>query len=115
MPRLKMLVEVRKNGDFFLKAPVDELVEFFDMNTSVVSRKAATGGVIKIRDDRYMLRYTDEMVPRKNPYEKPAPRKKPKVPIKDAVAAARKAGMSYGQYVAKMEGGNNERTCKGRI
>ncbi len=102
MPRLKMLVEVRKNGDYFMKAPVDELVEFFDMNTSVVSRKAAIGGVINLRGDKYMLRYTDEMVPRKNPYEKPAPRKKPDISVSDVVRMGRANGLSYGYQSALM-------------
>ena len=106
MPRTKMLIEVRKNGDYFLKAPVDELVDYFESWASFISHKAATGGVIDFHGDKYMLRYTDETVPRRVPLndQKPKPTKKPKIPVKDVVAAARKAGLSYGQSVAMMEG-----------
>ena len=104
MPAYKLMIEVLKNGQFFMKADAATLGEYFDMCTSNIARKAAIGGVIHLNGNKYMLRYNGEKVPRVNPHEKkPAQRRKPKMSMKDTVAAARKAGMSYGMYVGLME------------
>jgi len=103
MATYKLQIEVLRNGDFFMKSDAAELSELLDLDMTRITRKAAVGGTMYIGEDKYLFRYTGEQLPRKNPYEKPKKKPKPKQSIKKVVDAARKAGMSYGQYVAKME------------
>lgn len=105
MPGYKLIFEVMKNGEPHMRSDAETLADFFHMSPRYLQEKASTGGTIWMGDDKFTIRHTGERVPKKNPYEKPKMVKsKPKQSIKKVVAAARKAGMSYGQYVAMMEG-----------
>ena len=105
MPAYKLLIEVLRDGKFFMKDGAYEISKCIDTTADTVARKAATGGVLERDGAKYLFRYTGEKADRRNSHDtnKPKPKKKPKQSIKKVVAAARKAGMSYGQYVAKME------------
>lgn len=100
MAEYKLLIEVLKNGEFFMKSDAGELSDFFDMCASNIQRKAAVGGVIRMGDDKYLLRHTGEKAPKRNPYEKAERKPKPKYSIAQINRMAREAGMDYGNYVA---------------
>jgi hypothetical protein len=102
MATYKCLIEVRKNGDFIMKADAGTISECLEVAQSTVARKAAEGGTWRKEGDVYYFRYTGETAPRKNPYEKPKKKPKPKYSIAQINKMAREAGMHYGDFVAKM-------------
>lgn len=105
MATYKLIVEVLKNGEPFLKTDGCTIADCLGIDPTTVSRKAATGGTWRKDDDVYYFRYTGETSPRKNPYEKPKKKPKPKYTIAQVNEMAKKAGMHYGEFVAKMERG----------
>lgn len=105
MSTYKLLIEVRKNGDYFMKSDVTTLADLLAASTTTIQKAAAVGGVVEFQGDRYMLRYTGEKEPKKVKAKKPKPKEKPNLTIAEINRLAREAGMHYGDYVAKMERG----------
>lgn len=104
MTGYKLLIEVRKNGEFYMKSDVATLADLFDMYNTSIQRKAAVGGVICIGEDKYMLRYTGERAPKRNPHVKPAEKPKPKLSLSEVERLGRDMGLKYGYMTAKLEG-----------
>lgn len=102
MGTFKQLIEVRKNGKFFMKEDGYTIADTLDTCYSNIVRKAAEGGSMMCGEDKFTFRYTGETAPRKNPYEKPKKKPKPKHSIAQINKMAREAGMHYGDFVAKM-------------
>lgn len=102
MATLKQLIEVRRNGDAFMKDDATAIAACLDLHQSTVARKAATGGTLHVGKDVYYFRYTGETAPRKNPYEKPAPTKKADVSVAEVERLGRANGLIYGYQSALM-------------
>lgn len=102
MGNFKQLIEVRKNGKFFMKEDGYTVADALDTCYSNITRKAAAGGSIMCGGDKFTLRYTGEQASRKNPYEKPKPTKKPDISVSDVVRMGRANGLSYGYQSALM-------------
>lgn len=102
MATYKLIVEVLKNGEPFLKTDGCTIADCLGIDPTTVSRKAATGGTWRKDGDVYLFRYTGETAPRKNPYEKPAKPKKPETSISDVVRLGRENRLSYGYQSALM-------------
>lgn len=98
----KQLIEVKKNGVFFMKEDGYTIADTLDTCYSNIVRKAAEGGTMMCGNDKYSFRYTGETAPRKNPYEKPEPTKKPDISVSDVVRMGRANGLSYGYQSALM-------------
>lgn len=102
MAGFKQLIEVRKNGEFFMKDDACTIAVCMDTAISNVRRKAAEGGVLHKGDDKYTFRVTGEQAPRKNPFEKPEPTKKADVSVAEVERLGRANGLSYGYQSAMM-------------
>lgn len=98
----KQLIEVRLNGEMWMKDDAESIAACVDIAISSVRRKAAEGGTLRRDNDVFAFRYTGEQAPRKNPYEKPEPTKKPDISVSDVVRMGRANGLSYGYQSALM-------------
>lgn len=102
MASLKQLIEVRLNGEIWMKDDACSIAACVDTAISNIRRKAAEGGALHRGDDVFTFRYTGEQAPRKNPYEKPEPPKKADVSVAEVERLGRANGLSYGYQSALM-------------
>ena len=104
MGTCRLVIEVLKNGEYFMKGDGDDLEAHFKISKSNILRKAAVGGYIYRGTDKYTLRYNGETLPRRWPDNSKPKTKKPKISIAQVKAECKKTGLDYGYMVAKMEG-----------
>lgn len=101
MPSTKKLIGVYRNGELFAVGDNSYVAQLLGRCETYVARIVREGGTILMPDGEYRLQYTGSRAPK--PEKKETRKRRPKMSMKDTVAAARKAGMSYGMYVGLME------------
>lgn len=103
MGKERLIIEVLRDGEYYMEDDAASLADHFNIAQNRISNRARVGGVITLASGKYLFRYNGKVLPRRIPEKlQEHPKYKPKVSTKDVVTAARQAGMSYGQYVARM-------------
>ena len=101
MPPTKKIIGVYKDGMLVFKGDNTQVAEKLKRCETYIAKMALHEGKIPTKDGNYFLRYTGENALPKKPKEHK--RRKSKMSIKEIAKAAKKAGVSYGMYVAMME------------
>lgn len=96
------VIGVYKDNELVLKGTKEEVGNFLQRKPGYVAHSMTQNPYIALNGVVFELRYTGEHIPPIKCPKKKKPCPKPKsTAIKDVVKAAREAGMSYGEYVAR--------------
>ena len=97
----KRVVAVFKDNKLVFKGSVNAVGEYLDRSPSYIGKRVRHKGYLVTKDGTYTLYYTDEYV-REEPTLKPLPISNTQA-IHNIAKLAKDAGLSYGEYVARME------------
>lgn len=97
----KRVVAVLKDNRVVFKGSINAVSEYMDRSPSHIGKRLRTKGYITTKSGTYSLFYTGEYV-REEQSLKPVPISNTQA-IHNIARQAKEAGLSYGEYVAKME------------
>ena len=102
MPDYRRLIIVVKDGKEILRGGYEEVADYLGVSTNRIYQKLSTNGIF-IRDgEEYTVIRTNEKLPKRKDIKEHPSKPKKKYTIAQINQMAKKAKMSYGQYVATM-------------